>query len=174
MKGEREVKNGVSEEEREVKRKRLMERSDSPPPPLGFNNPLLPLANAYDDDDEEDDNEQKKSQTRGNGIAKGEGNGNKVRGEVVDDEDDDDDDDEASKGRGKHSRHVEVRRDCPYLDTVNRQVIIINQFLVLVLVMYLIYGRSFSFAEFIVKYLVLYFRCWILILRGFALSPCQI
>ena len=30
--------------------------------------------------------------------------------------------DDAFKGRGKHSRHVEVRRDCPYLDTVNRQV----------------------------------------------------
>ncbi|CAE6182995.1 unnamed protein product [Arabidopsis arenosa] len=124
MKGEREVKNGVSEEEREVKRKRVMERSDSPPPPLGFNNPLLPLANAYDDDDEEEENEQKKSQARGNGVAKGEGNGNKVKGEAQEEVDDDeDDDDEASKGRGKHSRHVEVRRDCPYLDTVNRQVL---------------------------------------------------
>lgn len=30
--------------------------------------------------------------------------------------------DDAFKGRGKHSRNVEVRRDCPYLDTVNRQV----------------------------------------------------
>jgi U4/U6.U5 tri-snRNP-associated protein 2 len=119
MKGEREVKNGVSEEEREVKRKRVMERSDSPPPPLGFNNPLLPFANAYDDDN----NQQNKSQTRCNVVAKGEGNGNKVKGEAqVEVDDDEDDDDDASKGRGKHSRHVEVRRDCPYLDTVNRQV----------------------------------------------------
>ncbi|KAH0935366.1 hypothetical protein HID58_012483, partial [Brassica napus] len=31
--------------------------------------------------------------------------------------------DDAFKGRGKHSRNVEVRRDCPYLDTVNRQVL---------------------------------------------------
>ncbi|AEE84587.1 Ubiquitin C-terminal hydrolases superfamily protein [Arabidopsis thaliana] len=122
MKGEREVKNGVSEEEREVKRKRVMERSDSPPPPLGFNNPLLPLANTYDDDDEEEENEQKKSQARGNGVAKGEGNGNKVKGEAQEEVDDDEDDD-VSKGKGKHSRHVEVRRDCPYLDTVNRQVL---------------------------------------------------
>ncbi|CAB79190.1 putative protein [Arabidopsis thaliana] len=120
MKGEREVKNGVSEEEREVKRKRVMERSDSPPPPLGFNNPLLPFANAYDDDN----NQQNKSQTRCNVVAKGEGNGNKVKGEAqVEVDDDEDDDDDASKGRGKHSRHVEVRRDCPYLDTVNRQVL---------------------------------------------------
>ncbi|KAG7616929.1 hypothetical protein ISN45_At04g023550 [Arabidopsis thaliana x Arabidopsis arenosa] len=112
--------------------KRVIERSNSPPPPLGFNNHLLPLANAYDDDDEEEGNELKKSQARRNGVAKGEGNGNKVNGEAqeeVDDEEDDDDD--ASKGRGKHSRHVEVRRDCPHLDTVNRQVIIIDQFLML-------------------------------------------
>lgn len=125
MKSEREVKNGGSEEDREVKRKRVIERSDSPPPPLGFNNPLLPLANAYDDEDEEEEDEQRKSLARGsggkdnNGVAKGEGNRNKVR-EV---EDEDDDDDDAFKSRGKHSRHVEVRRDCPYLDTVNRQVI---------------------------------------------------
>lgn len=71
MKSEREeVKNGgfeKEEEERELKRKRAMERS----PPID---------------------------------------------ELEDDEGD------AFKGRGKHSRHVEVRRDCPYLDTVNRQV----------------------------------------------------
>ncbi|KAJ0263485.1 Ubiquitin C-terminal hydrolases superfamily protein [Hirschfeldia incana] len=73
MKSERdEVKNGgvAEEEERELKRKRLTERSQ-------------PMDELDDDDDQED----------------------------------------AFKGRGKHSRHVEVRRDCPYLDTVNRQVL---------------------------------------------------
>jgi U4/U6.U5 tri-snRNP-associated protein 2 len=174
MKGEREVKNGVSEEEREVKRKRVMERSDSPPPPLGFNNPLLPLANTYDDDDEEEENEQKKSQARGNGVAKGEGNGNKVKGEAQEEVDDDEDDD-VSKGKGKHSRHVEVRRDCPYLDTVNRQVI---NFLIVIFDQWLCFCCLHCIIVFGVEYLnsccMLNFRCWILILRGFALCPCQI
>lgn len=148
MKTEREVKNGGVEEEREMKRKRVMERSASPPPPLGFNNPLLPLANAYDDDGEEEENEQRKSQTRGSGGKdNGAGNGNKVGGEVEKElDDDEDDDDEASKVRGKHSRHVEVRRDCPYLDTVNRQVIILlTNFMRLVIVMYIIDNQWFCF-----------------------------
>ncbi|KAG5413665.1 hypothetical protein IGI04_001232 [Brassica rapa subsp. trilocularis] len=85
MKSEREVKNGGVEEERDAKRKRVIERSN-------------------DHDVEEAENEQKKD----NGVA-----------ELDDNEDDDAD---ASKG-GKRSRRVEVRRDCPYLDTVNRQVL---------------------------------------------------
>ncbi|TXG69708.1 hypothetical protein EZV62_004643 [Acer yangbiense] len=53
---------------------------------LGFKNPLLPLANTYD---EEEDNGRKEQ------------NGSQV----------------------KRSRLVQVRKDCPYLDTVNRQVL---------------------------------------------------
>ncbi|KAF3530055.1 hypothetical protein DY000_02037822 [Brassica cretica] len=92
MKTEREVTNGGVEEERAVKRKRVVERSN-------------------DHDVEEAENEQKKD----NGVAR-------VEKKVELDEEEDDDAD-ASKLRGKHSRRVEVRRDCPYLDTVNRQVL---------------------------------------------------
>lgn len=100
MKTEREVTNGGVEEERAVKRKRVVERSN-------------------DHDVDEAENEQKKD----NGVAKVE---KKVE---LDDEEDDDAD--ASKLRGKHSRRVEVRRDCPYLDTVNRQVMYLSNHMLL-------------------------------------------
>ncbi|CAN7021573.1 unnamed protein product [Brassica rapa subsp. trilocularis] len=86
MKSEREVKKGGVEEERAVKRKRVIERSN-------------------DHDVEEAENEQKKDI----GVARVE-----KKAEL------DDDGDDVSR---KHSRHVEVRGDCPYLDTVNRQVL---------------------------------------------------
>lgn len=89
MKSEREVKNGGVEEERDAKRKRVIESSN-------------------DHDVEEAENEQKKD----NGAARVE---EKSTIGLDDDE-----------GRGKRSRHVEVRRDCPYLDTVNRQVMYLS------------------------------------------------
>ncbi|KAM7530708.1 hypothetical protein LguiB_034118 [Lonicera macranthoides] len=39
------------------------------------------------------------------------------------DEYDDDDDDRKGPSQGKHNRIVEGRRDCPYLDSVNRKVL---------------------------------------------------
>ncbi|KAL6873708.1 hypothetical protein ACP4OV_013790 [Aristida adscensionis] len=69
---------------------------------------LLGLA-GYEDDDEED-------------AARGHANG---RREEQDDEDEDEDEDEEDARRApeRRPRQVELRRDCPYLDTVNRQVL---------------------------------------------------
>ncbi|KAL5579701.1 hypothetical protein UlMin_012143 [Ulmus minor] len=67
-------------------------------------NPLLPGFN-YGDDDEEEDNRNGQS-----GIKEEEN-------------EDDDDDYPRDQGFAKRSREIEIRRDCPYLDTVNRQVL---------------------------------------------------
>lgn len=81
--------------------------SSSPP---ASENPRLPGFN-YGDDDEEEDYKFKQNGSRYDGD---EGDGND------DEEDDEDHDDDAN--HVKRSRDVEVRKDCPYLDTVNRQV----------------------------------------------------
>ncbi|GKU88874.1 hypothetical protein SLEP1_g3088 [Rubroshorea leprosula] len=108
--------------ERNLKRQKVLEKSFSPPPPMGFENPLLPLANTYDDDDEDEDYERRALNRRGEGQngARVEQNGNGVENAEVED---DDDDLSGQEFPGKHNRQVEVRRDCPYLDTVNRQVL---------------------------------------------------
>ncbi|XP_062234296.1 uncharacterized protein LOC133931438 [Phragmites australis] len=67
---------------------------------------LLGLA-TYEDDEEEE-------------AARGHANG--CREEVVEDEDDDEEDD-VRRAPERRPRQVELRRDCPYLDTVNRQVL---------------------------------------------------
>jgi U4/U6.U5 tri-snRNP-associated protein 2 len=67
---------------------------------------LLGLA-SYEDDDEEE-------------AARGQANGRGAEGEEV--EDDDDEEDDARRAPERRPRQVELRRDCPYLDTVNRQV----------------------------------------------------
>jgi hypothetical protein len=64
---------------------------------------LLGLASYEDDDDEEQ-------------AARGHSNGRRVEKEEEDEED------EARRAPERRSRQVELRRDCPYLDTVNRQV----------------------------------------------------
>jgi U4/U6.U5 tri-snRNP-associated protein 2 len=62
---------------------------------------LLGLASYEDDDDEEQ-------------AARGHSNGRRVEEE--------EDEDDARRAPERRSRQVELRRDCPYLDTVNRQV----------------------------------------------------
>lgn len=96
------------------KRQKLMNRF-SPPPPATIADALLPLA-SYDDDDDDDDEQEDHDmmeKRNGNGLSKK--------------EEDYDDDEEESFGQGSihgmRQRQVEIRRDCPYLDTVNRQVI---------------------------------------------------
>lgn len=108
--------NGSADEDRHVKSVKVVEQSSPSPPRLGFENPLLPLANTYDDDDEEEE-----YGGRGDSGAKVGQNG---RTGEDDDEDKDEDEDDLANGygQGQRSRLVEVRRDCPYLDTVNRQV----------------------------------------------------
>lgn len=121
MKTKREEEEEKTEgEEGNYKRQKLVpQTSPSPSPPrLAFDNALLPLASYDDDDDEEDD--EKNNLNRGNV----ENNGGRMEqnGLNIDDDDDDDDDDDERLNQGRHNRMVEVRRDCPYLDTVNRQV----------------------------------------------------
>ncbi|XP_059444161.1 uncharacterized protein LOC132176173 [Corylus avellana] len=118
MKSKRENDDLVEEEgfASESKRRKVMEEESSPsPPPLPIANPLAGLAN-YDDDDEEEEDERHR---------RAEQNGDRKEGGQQDDDDDDDDDDqhEQAYSQGKRSREVERRRDCPYLDTVNRQVL---------------------------------------------------
>lgn len=95
------------------KRQRLNEEvspDSSPPQPAS----LLPGFN-YGDEDEEDN--QRRAPVNGNELQPGQ-NGVQVEEE----EEDDDDDDEQGLYQGQRSREIEVRRDCPYLDAVNRQV----------------------------------------------------
>eukprot|EP00262_Sarcandra_glabra_P015009 TRINITY_DN4541_c0_g1_i1.p1 TRINITY_DN4541_c0_g1~~TRINITY_DN4541_c0_g1_i1.p1 ORF type:complete len:553 (+),score=107.11 TRINITY_DN4541_c0_g1_i1:52-1710(+) len=89
----------------ELKRQKTVHRSPSP-----SSNALLPLA-SYDDDD---DDEYEEEEERRNGVYVEQGG---------DDEDEDEDEDEEDSNRGVRQRLVEIRRDCPYLDTVNRQVL---------------------------------------------------
>lgn len=91
-------------EDNEPKRQKLSDDS-SPSPLLAIDNPLLPLS-SYADDDEDDFEE----------------NGHYPKQQDFDDEDEEDIS-EKELNRGKRNRQVEVRRDCPYLDTVNRQVL---------------------------------------------------
>ncbi|KAG8056704.1 hypothetical protein GUJ93_ZPchr0002g24489 [Zizania palustris] len=70
---------------------------------------LLGLAN-YEDEEEEEE-----------AAARGRVNGR--REEKEEDEDEDDADDDVRRAPERRPRQVELRRDCPYLDTVNRQVL---------------------------------------------------
>ncbi|GMP73424.1 hypothetical protein CsSME_00031184 [Camellia sinensis var. sinensis] len=93
------------------KRQKLLEQSSSPspsPPRLGFDNALLPLA-SYDDDDEDEEEDDERRGASGGRV--GNNDGRKERNG------------EKELSQGKHKRVVELRRDCPYLDTVNRQVL---------------------------------------------------
>ncbi|CAL5041221.1 unnamed protein product [Urochloa decumbens] len=70
---------------------------------------LLGLA-SYEDEDEEE-------------AARGQANGRRAEGEGEEGDDDDDEEDDERRAPEKRPRQVELRRDCPYLDTVNRQVL---------------------------------------------------
>ncbi|XP_057470410.1 uncharacterized protein LOC130759331 [Actinidia eriantha] len=129
MKTKREEEKGEGEEH--VKRQKLLEQSSSPspspspsPPRLAFDNALLPLA-SYDDDEEEEDDDERRGASGvrvGNNVGRIAQNGPRD-GSEYDDEDEDDDDSEKGLSQGKRNRVIELRRDCPYLDTVNRQVL---------------------------------------------------
>ncbi|XP_057464254.1 uncharacterized protein LOC130754022 [Actinidia eriantha] len=122
MKTKREEEKGEGEEH--VKRQKLLEQSPSPSPPrLAFDNALLPLA-SYDDDDEEEEEERRGASGVGvgNNVVRIAQNGH-GDGSEYDDDDEDDDDSEKGQSQGKRNRVIELRRDCPYLDTVNRQVL---------------------------------------------------
>ncbi|XP_031253928.1 U4/U6.U5 tri-snRNP-associated protein 2-like isoform X1 [Pistacia vera] len=124
MPRKRENESSGNEDGYSKRQKVAGEQSLPSPPRLGFENPLLPLANTYDDDDEDEEENGRRVHNAGGGgysRARDEQNGNGVQ-EDEDDEDEDDHDDQGV-GQGKRSRVVELRRDCPYLDTVNRQVL---------------------------------------------------
>ncbi|KAL0353281.1 UNVERIFIED_CONTAM: U4/U6.U5 tri-snRNP-associated protein 2 [Sesamum angustifolium] len=117
MKTKREDSENAADEDGVAKRQKLTEESS---PQLAFENPILSLA-SYDDDEEEEDDDRRDG-NRGKPVNNGrkeDGNGHNYS----EDDDDDDEDEESSVGQGKRSRAIEVRRDCPYLDTVNRQVL---------------------------------------------------
>lgn len=105
----------------DLKRQKKLDESSPPPASLAFENALHTLASYDDDDDEKEEEEMKEaSGLRGReDNRRAERNGHRD-GEEYDDDDDDDPHQEANQV--KRSRLVEVRRDCPYLDTVNRQV----------------------------------------------------
>ncbi|KAJ7969023.1 U4/U6.U5 tri-snRNP-associated protein 2 [Quillaja saponaria] len=107
------------------KRKKLLEESSSSPPPVSIANPLSGLANNYGDDDEEEDDDRRELD---NGRERDEVDGSHQNGHGLVEENEqrelsDSDDNEQPFGQGRHNRQIEVRRDCPYLDTVNRQVL---------------------------------------------------
>ncbi|KAG2608078.1 U4/U6.U5 tri-snRNP-associated protein 2-like [Panicum virgatum] len=70
---------------------------------------LLGLA-SYEDDEEEE-------------AARGQANGHRAEGNGEEGEDEDDEEDDVRRAPERRPRRVELRRDCPYLDTVNRQVL---------------------------------------------------
>nr|XP_027186252.1 U4/U6.U5 tri-snRNP-associated protein 2-like isoform X2 [Cicer arietinum] len=111
-KRERVEKEGLDSES---KRQRVDEESSPSPPPVNIANPLSGLANNYADVDEEED--YYRSDIRND---KPKHNGHKYD---ADDDSDEEDDSQEQLFGGRNSRQVEVRKDCPYLDTVNRQVL---------------------------------------------------
>ncbi|XP_020236873.1 U4/U6.U5 tri-snRNP-associated protein 2 isoform X2 [Cajanus cajan] len=121
-KREREAVDRVEDEglDNESKRQRLDDDSSPSPPPVSIANPLSGLANNYADIDEEEDyvrrergsvNERRNDGSQHNGHKYGEA------------DDSDEEDDSREQFSGRNNRQVEVRKDCPYLDTVNRQVL---------------------------------------------------
>ncbi|KAF3642146.1 U4/U6.U5 tri-snRNP-associated protein 2 [Capsicum chacoense] len=118
MSKKREVEDGVVPEEANTKRQKVMDQSSPSLPPVAFENPLLPLA-SYDDDDEDEDDDNRgriAEQVINNG-------GNKDQNGYSPDDEEDEDDESHGRSQRKRNRAIEIRRDCPYLDTVNRQVL---------------------------------------------------
>ncbi|KAK1352205.1 U4/U6.U5 tri-snRNP-associated protein 2-like [Heracleum sosnowskyi] len=105
------------EDEDVAKRLKLVQPSTaSLPPRPEFNNAILPLA-IYEDDGDEDDVKMYLD----NGVEDQEGNENGI--DHQEGEEEEDEDDEIGVAQGQRNRMIELRRDCPYLDTVNRQVL---------------------------------------------------
>ncbi|KAL6546812.1 hypothetical protein OROMI_022533 [Orobanche minor] len=120
MKTKREQSEDASDEEGGAKRQKLIEQSS---PHLAFENPLPSLA-SYGDGDDDDDEEENGREGGGDRLVSNgrwaEHNGNNHHEQ---EEEDDDENEENILGQEIHNRTIEVRRDCPYLDTVNRQVL---------------------------------------------------
>lgn len=119
---ERETVDRAEEEglDFDSKRQKVHEESSPSPPPVSIANPLSGLANNYADIDEEEVYYRRDRGATSDGRnSRSQHNGHKYEGD--DDSDEDDDSHEQLLG-GRNSRQVEVRKDCPYLDTVNRQV----------------------------------------------------
>lgn len=101
----------------EVKKQKVKLESSLTPPSV-IDNPLLPLASYDDDDDEEEDIR------RGRIINEDEQIDGKIGDNGVKEEEEDDySDADQEMFQGRRNRQIEIRRDCPYLDTVNRQVL---------------------------------------------------
>lgn len=114
MKTKREDVEVAVDEEGAAKKQKLIEQSSSH---LAFENPLFPLASYDDDEEDEEDNRRGRGgiEVANNGMEDGR---NENNNDELDDEEEED-----QGGHIKRNRTIEVRRDCPYLDTVNRQVI---------------------------------------------------
>ena len=84
-------------------------------------NPLLQLT-SYDDEDEEETEMEIQRGTVDNGHG-GERNGWRKEDGEDDEELSEEEVSESDPSAARSRRQVELRRDCPYLDTVNRQVI---------------------------------------------------
>ncbi|XP_057544297.1 uncharacterized protein LOC130823624 [Amaranthus tricolor] len=114
--------------ESDVKRQKVIDKEEEAGSPQmhAFENPLLPLA-SYDDVDDEEEERKREAVLRRAGAGNGIGNQVKLNGdgrnELIDDDDEEEDEEGSHFSQGKRNRSVEVRRDCPYLDTVNRQVL---------------------------------------------------
>ena len=86
-------------------------------------NSLLPGFNYGDDEEDEELAGRFPSDGRGEGGGDKKRNGeNAIREAEEEAEDDEDYPYDQGFGLGKRSREIDIRRDCPYLDTVNRQV----------------------------------------------------
>lgn len=114
--------NDLMEDTDSPKRPRTDERThlSSPRREIALDNALLPLA-SYDDDEEEDEEAGRTDELNDNGIST-KGQSLNEDGHV-DDGYSDSDDNEGLSAQGRRNREIEIRRDCPYLDTVNRQVL---------------------------------------------------
>ncbi|VVA17155.1 PREDICTED: U4/U6 U5 tri-snRNP-associated [Prunus dulcis] len=108
---------GFESDPKRQKRNGHSSPSSSPPPPAseGF---LLPGFNYGDEDDEDNCRRPPVNDYRGDGGD----NQRDLKSGVEVEEADEDDNDDLEQGLYRRSREIEVRRDCPYLDTVNRQV----------------------------------------------------
>ncbi|KAK9147240.1 hypothetical protein Scep_005997 [Stephania cephalantha] len=114
------TKRDEEAEDKQLKKPRLLEDSPRSPPP-DIENPLLPLA-SYDEDEDDDDGEgMKKEESVSRSARKSEGVN--WYDEEGDDDGDEEDPYQDKSHPGQRRRQVEIRRDCPYLDTVNRQVL---------------------------------------------------
>lgn len=121
MASKRERENGDRVEEKELdfdsKRQRVDEETSPSPHPVSTANPLSGLANNYADIDEEEDYYRRDK----GAISNNRNDGSNHNGNRYEENDDSDEEDDSPVG-GRNNRQVEVRKDCPYLDTVNRQV----------------------------------------------------